>query len=876
MTTLPLIPELPVEGELQLYPFQLAAFEDTRVAARAGHRRQILCAPTGAGKCHPSGTRVLTWDGYAMRVEDVQPGTVLMGPDSQPRWVNSVSRGHGEIVEVVPTKGEPWRCNLDHVLTLVRTNDGRSSRLDGQVVDVSVREWLNWSKTRKHLHKLFRVEVEFPDYVQESLPVEPYLLGLLLGDGSLTRGVTSICNPDPEVIQYCHEAARAWGLQLTQDSSPNRAPSYTFSQGRSRGAENPLTGALRGLGVHGDRAEMKHVPESYRVAPRNDRLELLAGLLDTDGHLAKGYFDFVSASEDLADDVAFIARSLGLAAYVSPCQKSISGTDFTGDYFRVSISGHVDVIPTRVRRKQAAPRLQKKDVLRTGFTIRPFGEDEYYGFTLSGDGRYLLADFTVTHNTECAIALMQEALERGSRVAFVADSIPLVDQTSQRLRSYGIPHGVAQGQKNTHGRYERVQVWSAQTAQARNLITSDLDMVIFDECHIRWTKLMKAALEADLYVLGLSATPLTKRLGDYYTHVTNAVTTDWLLSNVNPLTDKPYLAPLRIYSGVATTEIDMEGAETGKDGEYTARAVRERGRVVIGDVVSEWDRMCREHFGRWVKTLVFSADIPHGEELCAAFQDIGADARQSTYRDSDETTKALVEGFGRQDFDVLVSVAKFVKGFDDPTVLCLVDVRKNRTSLAEVVQKMGRAMRSAPGKEYALYLDHVRNMEDWYYRVLDVWENGVNELHSGKDQTPRPKQTSLEERPDVACYGCGLVLLPSMETCPSCGRERPSPPTDAVTVPGQLQEFTQPGSREWMKDEDWVWAHLSRLALERTDGNVDKAQKKAGGYYKGFYGRWPKWGRELQPCDGPVDPRVVRRVQHNIIKFVKSKEKEAA
>ena len=339
----------------------------------------------------------------------------------------------------------------------------------------------------------------------------------------------------------------------------------------------------------------------------------------------------------------------------------------------------------------------------------------------AGHRRQILCAPTGSGKTECAIALMQEALARGSRVAFIVDSILLVEQTSNRLRAYGIPHGVAQGRKNTHGRDRKVQVWSAQTAEARNLINSDLDMVVFDECHVQRTKLMKTAREAGLYVLGLSATPLTKRLGDYYTHVTNAVTTDWLLNNPNPLTAQPYLAPVRIYSGVATTEINMEGAETGKDGEYTDRAVRERGRLVIGDVVSEWDRMCREHFGRWVKTLVFSADIPHGEELCAAFQDIGADARQSTYRDSDETTKALVEGFGRQDFDVLVSVAKFVKGFDDPTVMCLVDVRKNRTSLAEVIQKMGRAMRYAPGKDYALYLDHVRNMEDWYHRVLDVW-----------------------------------------------------------------------------------------------------------------------------------------------------------
>ena len=491
----------------------------------------------------------------------------------------------------------------------------------------------------------------------------------------------------------------------------------------------------------------------------------------------------------------------------------------------------------------------------------------------AGHKRQILCAPTGSGKTECAIYLLDEARKRGSRVAFVVDSIPLVRQTHNRLSLYGIPHGIAQGRKNTRSGGEKVQVWSAQTAEARNLIKRGIDLVIFDECHVQREKLMRQAAEDDLHVLGLTATPLTKRLGDYYSHVTNVVTTDWLLNNVNPQTEQPYLAPLRIYSGVATTEIDMEGATLGSDGEYTARAVRERGGVVIGDVVKEWDRMCFEHFGRWVKTLVFSADVAHGEELCTAFQAIGADARQSTYRDSEEETTRLVEDFSANKFDVLVSVCKFIKGFDDPTVMCVVDVRKNRTSLSEVIQKMGRAMRYAPGKEYALYLDHVRNMEDWYYRILDVWENGVNVLHKGKDKKPRPKQTSREDRPDVTCYGCGLVLLPGMDMCPACGRIRSRRTTKAVTVEGTLREFRQAKPTEWMKDEPWVWSQLSRLALDRRDDDVEAAQQSVRGYYKGMYGGWPSWGRPLVPCEGPVDERVIKRVTYNLIRYQHSRER---
>ena len=167
---------------LKPYPFQVEAIEGLRGALRQGHKRIIFCLPTGGGKCHPAGTRVMTLQGYPIRVESVVPGMALMGPDSQPRYVKSVSRGYGPIFEVVPVKGEPWRCNLDHVLTLVRTPDGKSNR-DGEVVDLGLREWMGWSDYQKHLHKLFRVGVDFSTALPQPITVEPYLVGLLTWSG---------------------------------------------------------------------------------------------------------------------------------------------------------------------------------------------------------------------------------------------------------------------------------------------------------------------------------------------------------------------------------------------------------------------------------------------------------------------------------------------------------------------------------------------------------------------------------------------------------------------------------------------------------------------------------------------------------------------
>ena len=103
----------------------------------------------------------------------------------------------------------------------------------------------------------------------------------------------------------------------------------------------------------------------------------------------------------MSDDIVFLARSLGLAAYITPCQKACThkGTKRNGDYFRISISGDTDMVPVRLDRKRCPPRGQRKNVLNVGITVRPVGVDDYYGFEVNSDGLFLLGDFTVTHNS---------------------------------------------------------------------------------------------------------------------------------------------------------------------------------------------------------------------------------------------------------------------------------------------------------------------------------------------------------------------------------------------------------------------------------------------------------------------------------------------
>ncbi len=359
-------------------------------------------APTG---CHAAGQLVLRANGRPARVEDVVVGDRLLGP-SGIRTVLRLCRGRQEMVDIVPVKGERWRVNLDHVLTLSPT--GTDSSDHSMYVDITVAEWSKKSATWRHTHKLVRASaVDFYDGVIGDHPIPPWVLGVILGDGSLSHNhaSVSVTTPDHEIVGELTAYCQSVGIELHAGSARGTATNYTFA-GPMYNKSNPVTNALRGLGLKPIASEDRFVPNAYLFGSRGVRSEILAGLIDTDGYLTAGCYEYVSKSRRLASNVAFLARSLGLAAYVRSVMKMCPGMSGPREYFRVILSGDIDALPVRVARRKAAPRGQKKDVLRTGFAIESAGVEDYYGFTLDGDGRYLLGDFTITHNSGKSFAYL--------------------------------------------------------------------------------------------------------------------------------------------------------------------------------------------------------------------------------------------------------------------------------------------------------------------------------------------------------------------------------------------------------------------------------------------------------------------------------------
>ncbi len=400
----------------------------------------LLSHSVGTGKCHARNTPIIMYDGSVKMVQDIQVGDQLMGDNSKPRNVLSLATGTDMMYRIVPTKGDPYIVNSEHILCLKPTNTGIkyikngnakpycATWIDTKTIKIKSKYFLNKEEAEEHIERIQKennvIEIEVKEYLKlsnsiknnikgyrtgvefASKPVnfDPYIIGYWLGDGSKRDPV--ITSQDSTVLHYIHQTVSKMGLLLNYQSQYD----YRIS---STDGNNVFLNALKKYNLINN----KHIPLDYLANNRETRLKILAGLIDSDGYfdnIGKGY-EITQKSDTLANNILYLCRSLGFAAYSKKCEKSCKHKEntFTGVYNRIFISGTgLEEIPCKIPRKQIhEKRLINKDALVTGIKVEPLTEDTYYGFTLDGNNRYLLGDFTVTHNTCSAIAAATNSFE---------------------------------------------------------------------------------------------------------------------------------------------------------------------------------------------------------------------------------------------------------------------------------------------------------------------------------------------------------------------------------------------------------------------------------------------------------------------------------
>jgi len=270
-------------------------------------RFSVVTGTNNSGKALAHGTLVATPEGW-VPVEQVTEGQEVLAGDGTPTLVTGVfPQGERSVCAVLFDDGRQLVTDQDHQWQVSigsrRFPNGGGEQHWEVLTTRQIRDRVgdNPSKFSKPA-----IPVSGPaEFGWKELPLDPYLLGLLLGDGSFRGPSPRISTKDPEVLAAVARLVPS-GVQL------NKCGKYDYRLATTRGHSNPVLSSLRALGLGGCLSHQKRIPPLYLVADVSQRLSLLQGLLDTDGSVNKqGVAEFYSASLELAEGVRRLVWSLG-------------------------------------------------------------------------------------------------------------------------------------------------------------------------------------------------------------------------------------------------------------------------------------------------------------------------------------------------------------------------------------------------------------------------------------------------------------------------------------------------------------------------------------------------------------------------------------
>ena len=372
------------------------------------------------GRAQPIDTPVLTPDGFRP-IGDLEVGDLVVGSDGRPTPVLGVyPQGVKEVYRVTTQDGASTLACGEHLWSVKTAADRRRGQ-EGRVLQTKDMVG-NLRAAHAHRYELPMVgAVQMP---QQSVPLDPYALGLLLGDGCLTTTTTpSFATTDPELAEALDAAIPE--ITLLRKSEVDYILRRTNATRGGLLTANPVTVILRDLGLAGTRSHTKFVPEIYLQNSEAVRLAVLQGLLDSDGGPVRQSdgtcrVQYTTCSDKLRDDVIFLVRSMGGVAY-SRTRQADGRKPWLAKGRPVLYRHDAHVIDIRLPDRVAPFRLKRKAVvydnhgggrpMRFIHAIEPAGRAECVCISVgAADSLYVTENFLVTHNTlNDAFIILDEA-----------------------------------------------------------------------------------------------------------------------------------------------------------------------------------------------------------------------------------------------------------------------------------------------------------------------------------------------------------------------------------------------------------------------------------------------------------------------------------
>jgi hypothetical protein len=370
-------------------------------SSRTPYDQLLLLHEMGTGKCLALDTPIIMYDGSIKKVQDIEAGEYLMGDDSTARKVLSVTTGLDNMYKVEQENGDSYICNQEHILCLkvdnyplykinekefkyevewVENNKflkkyypfNQTSKFkveenikkfikeikEEQILEITIKDFLKLNDYHKSLLKGYKTKVDFS---YKKIVLNPYVIGYL----ATNKDIENIVIKNESELKYINECLHINNLYL-QKNIKNDNYSIIKNNGNI-----PI--------FIQDIFKNKIIPPNYKTNTRILRIKLLRGIINSIGILQKDQsyqIKIKDINNNLYNDILFISRSLGIKCVID------------NENINIFINNNYDNT--------------------TNIKISYVNFDKYYGFTLDGNCRFLLGDFTVTHNTCASINAIEK------------------------------------------------------------------------------------------------------------------------------------------------------------------------------------------------------------------------------------------------------------------------------------------------------------------------------------------------------------------------------------------------------------------------------------------------------------------------------------
>lgn len=402
-------------------------------------------AEPNAGKALRNDQKVLTPDGW-LEISKLQVGDKVINSKGAISLVTGVfPQGIKETVKLNFSDGTSSICSEDHLWF----TKSRYERQKGEIGSVkSTKEIIKSLKSgdrNRHILPNFN-PIEFKE---KNLELDPYVLGILLGDGSITEN-TRFTSLDQEIIKNVTEKIPGGLSVVSQSSKPNKG---FYGITGEKGNPNPISLTLECLGLRGCNSNNKFIPSIYLLSSIKQRTSLLQGLMDSDGYISKdGRMEFSVSSKELAGNFIELVRSLGGVARLtinSSSYKKEGKKIDCKDRYRVKFTLPEEIIPFKLSRKKI--RISKKKGPKNyRFLHKSIESYERLESGLctcitvdSEDHLFITEGFTLTHNSTLIVSMATSILELQDDVIVI--DLTLDDSISKRYVQYicsmsGLPY----------------------------------------------------------------------------------------------------------------------------------------------------------------------------------------------------------------------------------------------------------------------------------------------------------------------------------------------------------------------------------------------------------------------------------------------------